>query len=165
MLAVARRYLKNEEDARDAVQDAFASAFRAMERFEGGSKLSTWLHRIVLNASLMRLRSQRRKPEESIEELLPRFLEDGHLERPTSGWRAGADHLMESAETRTAVRRAIEALPDSHRAVILLRDIEGFDTQETARELGISLDAVRTRLHRARLALRELLEPHFRRSE
>jgi RNA polymerase sigma-70 factor (ECF subfamily) len=82
LLAVARRLLRSEEDARDAVQDAFISAFRAIDRFEGGSRLSTWLHRIVVNAALMKLRSQQRKPETSIEDLLPRFLEDGHFAEP-----------------------------------------------------------------------------------
>ena len=79
MLAVARRFLPVEEDARDAVQDAFLSAFRSIDRFEGHAQLSTWLHRIVVNASLMKLRTRRRHPEQSIEELLPGYLEDGHL--------------------------------------------------------------------------------------
>jgi RNA polymerase sigma-70 factor (ECF subfamily) len=165
MLAVARRYLRNDEDARDAVQEAFASAFRAIGSFEGDSQLSTWLHRIVVNACLMRLRTRRRKPEESIEDLLPGFLEDGHLSEPTSGWRAPADELLESRESRQLVRGAIDALSESYRTVLLLRDIEGFDTARTARELGISPGAVKTRLHRARLALRGQLEEHFRRSE
>ena len=86
MLAVARRYLGNEEDARDAVQDAFLSAFRAIDRFEGEAKLSTWLHRIVVNACLMKLRTRRRRPEGKIEDLLPRFLEDGHQAEPAAIW-------------------------------------------------------------------------------
>jgi len=164
MLSVARRYLRNEEDARDAVQEAFTSAFRAIGSFEGGSRLSTWLHRIVVNACLMRLRTRRRKPEESIEDLLPDFLEDGHMADPTPGWRAPADELLESGENRLVVREAIARLPETFRTVLLLRDIEGFDTATAARELGISPGAVKTRLHRARLALRGQLEEHFRRS-
>ena len=78
LLAVARRYLRSEEDARDAVQEGFVAAFRSIARFQGGSSLSTWLHRIVINACLMRLRSSRRRPETSIEELLPRFDGSGH---------------------------------------------------------------------------------------
>ena len=111
MLVVARRYLQTDEDARDAVQEAFVSAFRAIDRFEGGAQLSTWLHRIVVNACLMRLRTRRRKPEQSIEELLPRFREDGHLEAPTTGWRSGADRQLERSQTRAAVREAIDRLP------------------------------------------------------
>jgi len=165
MLSVGRRYLRNEDDAQEAVQEAFLSAFKAIERFEGGSLLSTWLHRIVVNACLMKLRTRRRKPEESIEDQLPGFLEDGHLTEPTPGWRARADDLLESGESRKLVRERIEALPEGHRTVLLLRDIEGYDTEQAAKELGISPGAVKTRLHRARLALREQLEPHFRRSE
>jgi RNA polymerase sigma-70 factor (ECF subfamily) len=165
MLSVARRYLRNEDDAQDAVQEAFLSAFKAIDRFEGVAQLSTWLHRIVVNACLMRLRSRRRKPEESIEDQLPGFLENGHLAEPTPGWRARADDLLESSEQRRLVRERIEQLPEGHRTVLLLRDIEGYDTQRTAIELEISPGAVKTRLHRARLALREQLEPHFRRSE
>ncbi len=165
MLSVARRYLRNEDDAQDAVQEAFLSAFKAIDRFEGEAQLSTWLHRIVVNSCLMRLRSRRRKPEESIEDQLPGFLENGHLAEPTPGWRARADDLLESSEQRRLVRERIEQLPEGHRTVLLLRDIEGYDTQRTAIELEISPGAVTTRLHRARLALREQLEPHFRRSE
>jgi RNA polymerase sigma-70 factor (ECF subfamily) len=165
MLSVARRYLRNEDDAQDAVQEAFLSAFKAIDRFEGEAQLSTWLHRIVVNSCLMRLRSRRRKPEESIEDQLPGFLENGHLAEPTQGWRARADDLLESSEQRRLVRERIEQLPEGHRTVLLLRDIEGYDTQRTAIELEISPGAVKTRLHRARLALREQLEPHFRRSE
>src|SRR5262245_53978629 len=78
LLAVARRYTRDEEEARDVVQSAYLNAYRSLASFEGSAQLSTWLHRIVVNAALMRLRSRRRKPEESIEPLLPAFLEDGH---------------------------------------------------------------------------------------
>jgi len=157
MLVVARRYLRNEEDARDAVQEAFLSAYRGIEAFEGGSQLSTWLHRIVVNACLMRLRTRRRKPEQSIEELLPKFLENGHMADPAERWKEGADRLMERAEHRAAVREAIDALPEGYREILMLRDNEEHDTDETAELLGISKGAVKTRLHRARLALRGLL--------
>ena len=162
MLAVARRFLSNEEDARDAVQDAFLSAFRAIDRFEGDAKLSTWLHRIVVNACLMKLRTRRRRPEGKIEELLPRFLEDGHQAEPAGQWQRGADALIESAENRELIRAAIDELPENYRTVLLLRDIEEYDTEQTARELGMTAAAVKTRLHRARQALRSQLDGHFR---
>jgi RNA polymerase sigma-70 factor (ECF subfamily) len=165
MLAIARRYLSVEEDARDAVQDAFLSAFRSIGRFEGNARLSTWLHRIVVNASLMKLRTRRRKPETPIDDLLPGFLEDGHLDEPASEWRELSDEALSRKETRTLIQRAVDQLPDSYRNVLQLRDIEGFDTEETARAMGISANAVKTRLHRARQALRGLLEPELRLSE
>lgn len=163
MLAVARRFLREEEDARDAVQEAFLNAFRAIDRFEGGSRVSTWLHRIVVNACLMRLRTRRRKPEEAIEELLPRYLADGHPERPASPWDDDALSRLERQEERSFVRAAIDELPDGYRTVLLLRDIEGLDTEEAAEALGMTRAAVKTRLHRARQALRTQLDAHFRR--
>ena len=164
MLAMARRFLPSEEDARDAVQDAFLSAFRSIGRFEGQARLSTWLHRIVVNAALMKLRTRRRKPEQSIEELLPGFLEDGHLARPAVEWRKPAEDPVEREQLRALLRDSIDQLPEGYRNVILLRDIEEFDTEETAKMLKLSAAAVKTRLHRARLALRGLLEPHLGRS-
>jgi RNA polymerase sigma-70 factor (ECF subfamily) len=161
MLAVARRLLPREDDARDAVQDAFLSAFRAIDSFAGDAQLSTWLHRIVVNAALMKLRRRRRKPEASVEDLLPGFLEDGHLSAPTPAWREEADVLLERSENRRLVRQAIERLPDIYRTVLVLRDIEGFDTEQTAAELGLTLAAVKTRLHRARQALKTQLDASF----
>ncbi len=161
MLAVARRFVRNEEDARDVVQEAFISAFRSIDRFAGEARVSTWLHRIVVNAALMRLRSRRRVSEESIEELLPRFQEDGHEVRPTHEWREDVHASLERDEVRAQVRQCIERLPETYRTVLLLRDIEELDTEEAARLLGVTSNAVKIRLHRARQALRTLLDPHF----
>ncbi len=167
LLAVARRFLRDEEEARDAVQECFLSAFRSIHNFEQGSRLSTWLHRIVINASLMRLRSRQRKPEEPIEDLLPQFQADGHqVNHPTPDWEGSAEALLARSETRSIVRAAIDRLPESYRAVLLLRDIEEMSTEEAARCLGVTQNAVKIRLHRARQALRGLLEPRFcRRAE
>ena len=165
LLAVARRFLRDEEEARDAVQEGFLSAFRSIDGFEQGSRLSTWLHRIVVNACLMRLRARRRKPEEPIEELLPQFDEDGHqVGHPTPEWEGSAETLLARSETRAIVRKAIDRLPDRYRAVLLLRDIEELSTEDAARLLDITANAVKIRLHRARQALRALLEPSFRRA-
>jgi RNA polymerase sigma-70 factor (ECF subfamily) len=156
MLAVARRMLRSEDDARDAVQEAFISACKAIADFQGDARLSTWLHRIVVNAALMRLRRQRRKPEESIDELLPHFDERGNwadVEQPCPT----PFELLDQAETRAVVRECIDRLPDSYRSVVVLRDIEELDTDETAAALGMSVAAVKTRLHRGRQALRTLL--------
>ena len=165
MLSVAKRMLRNEADAADAVQDAFLSAFRAIDRFEGGSRLGTWLHRIVVNAALMKLRTRRRKPEEPLDDLLPKFRDDGHLERPAQAWNQPADQALASEETRKLVLDRIAELPETYRTILLLRDVEDLDTEETAKALEISPGAVKTRLHRAHLALRELLDPHFRAEE
>jgi len=161
LLAVTRRILGSDEDARDVVQDAFLNAFRSVSRFEGNSKLSTWLHRIAVNAALMKLRTRKRKPEQSIETLLPAFLDDGHHEERFQSWDEPVDKVMERAETRQLVRTQIDALPESYRTVLVLRDIEGLDTEETAKMLGLTVNATKIRLHRARQALRSLLAPHL----
>ncbi len=162
MLAVARRMLGKEDEAQDAVQDAFLQAFKAIDRFEGQSKLSTWLHRIVVNATLMKMRKQKRRHERSIEDLMPRYQDDGHRHDAGPAWTVTAEELATSEEHRQLVRTYIEELPADYREVVMLRDIEQMDTQETAEVLGIKPGAVKTRLHRARQALRELLDPLMR---
>lgn len=161
MLAVARRFFTDESDAHDAVQDAFLSAFRALDRFEGDARLSTWLHRVTVNACLMKLRTRRRRPEVSIDALQPKFADDGHPIEFASPWNPNPSAGIESRETAALVRDMIDRLPEDARAVILLRDVEGFDTALTAEMLGITEASVKTRLHRARLALRTLLDPHM----
>jgi RNA polymerase sigma-70 factor, ECF subfamily len=159
MLAVARRFLRTEEDSADAVQDAFLSAFRSVDGFEGNSALGTWLHRIVVNACFMRLRVQSRHREVRIDDLLPTFDETGHHSRPILPWEDHALARLSQAETRAHVRACIERLPELYREVLVLRDIKELDTEQTAQHLGINAGAVKTRLHRARQALRTLLEP------
>jgi RNA polymerase sigma-70 factor, ECF subfamily len=162
MLAVAMRILRSEDDARDAVQTAYLSAFRSLKNFEGGCLLSTWLHRIVVNAALMKLRSRSRRPEESIESLLPTFLEDGHHSETFSRNDLPADALLEREQTRAAVRACIAQLPEHHRSILVMRDIEDVSTGEVASLLGITPNAVKIRLHRARQALATLLRREFK---
>jgi RNA polymerase sigma-70 factor (ECF subfamily) len=165
LLAVARRLLRNEDEACEAVQDAFVSAFRSCSRFEGASRISTWLHRIVLNACLMRLRTQRRRVEVSIDEWLPTFLQDGHHEAAFVDWSNDAQALIEQQETCARVRQCIDRLPDAYRSVLLMHDIEGVSIDEIAAALEVSPNAVHVRLHRARQALRTLLDPVFLRGQ
>lgn len=165
LLALTRRILGNEDDARDAVQDAFLLAFRSLDRFEGHSRLSTWLHRIAVNAALMKLRSRRRKREEPLEPLLPAYQDDGHHVEQFASWAEPADKLLERAENRAMVRRLIDKLPETYRTVLVLRDIEGLDTEETAKLLETTPNAVKVRLHRARQALRTLIAPNLRRAK
>jgi RNA polymerase sigma-70 factor, ECF subfamily len=161
MLAVAQRILRNEEDARDAVQSAYLSAFKSIGGFEGGCLLSTWLHRIVVNAALMKLRSSRRKAEESLEPLLPTYQDDGHHVEQFSQNDLPADALLEREEAKAVVRACIAQLPDRHRAILVLRDIEDVSNGEVAALLGITPNAAKIRLHRARQALTTLLRQEF----
>ncbi|MBV8357266.1 MAG: sigma-70 family RNA polymerase sigma factor [Deltaproteobacteria bacterium] len=160
LLATARHYLRSEADACDALQDAFVCAFKSIDTFKGDSQLSTWLHRIVVNSALMHLRAKRRCPEAdgiSIDELLPRFDTAGNWidERSHS---APAQVLFETSETRAMVRRCIDLLPDNYRIVLMLRDIEELATEEVANLLDVTPSNVKVRLHRARQALKTLLE-------
>jgi len=165
LLAVARRFVRHDEDAQDIVQSAYMSAFRALDQFEGNCQLSTWLHRIVVNTALMKLRSKRRRPEESIEDLLPAFQEDGHHVEQFADWTTPADELIERNETRATVRACIDRLPDNYRTVLLLRDIEERSTQDVADALSMTATAVKVRLHRARQALSTLLRHEYARPQ
>lgn len=159
MLATARRFFECEHEANDAVQDAFLSAFKSIHRFQGDSQLGTWLHRIVVNACLMRRRSSARRPCVSIENLLPTFDESGHHAQKINSYCASPCDALTTRESRQQVRDCIDSLADPYRTVLILRDIEQFDTDTTASLLNVSVAVVKTRLHRARQALRSLLEP------
>ena len=158
MLATARRLLGNEHDARDAVQQAFVSAFKSIAGFNGEARLSTWLHRIVVNAALAQIRSRRRRPELSMDGLLPRFDAAGRWAdgAEQSGW--SDEHSMHRQETRQMVRRCVDRLPEIYRTALVLRDIEELDTAEVAEMLAISPNATKIRVHRARQALKSLVE-------
>ena len=157
LLAVARRILNNDDEAREAVHQGFVSAFQSRAQFAGAARPSTWLHRIVVNKALDRLRARQRRPEASIEDLLPRFLPDGHHTERFAAWTDAIDDRIDRKRLAATVREAIDRLPESFRLVLLLRDIEEMSTDEAAAALGITPNAVKLRLHRARMALRTLL--------
>ena len=164
LLAVARRATRTEADAEDAVQEAFLSAFKAIGSFDGRSTLSTWLHRIVVNAALMKARRASTRRETSIEALLPTF-ENGHHSRSPRAWSgdgSGEDVTGEGGvgiERKRALWEAIARLPEEFRDVVLMRDVEQMESKAVAAALGISDALVRQRLHRARQALVRMLEP------
>jgi RNA polymerase sigma-70 factor, ECF subfamily len=161
LLAKARRYLRSEDDACDVLQDGFLCAFKSIGNFKGDShsQLSTWLHRIIINCAFMHLRTKKRRSEIAdveIDELLPRF-------DPAGNWMDGDSRSMsqvylEIFETKVTVRRCIEHLPDAYRLVLTLRDIDELDTEEVASLLGVTGNNVKVRLHRARQALKALIE-------
>jgi RNA polymerase sigma-70 factor (ECF subfamily) len=158
MLATARRFLGNEDDAHDAVQQAFISAFKSIDSFNEDARLSTWLHRIVVNAALMQMRSRRRRPEVPIDDLLPQFDEQGRWANDSEGSQWVDEHPMDRRQTSQMVRRCIDRLPEAYRSVLLLREIEELDTAEVAATLGVTQNAAKVRLHRARQALKTLIE-------
>lgn len=158
MMTIARRFMRCEDDCNDALQDAFISAFKALDRFQADSRLSTWLHSIAVNACLMKLRKDSSHKETSIEELL--FTMNWRGRYPRRDATIGDPSCeIETDETRTVVREAIDQLPDALRRVLLLRDIEEMDIAATAALLGTTENNVKWRLRRARKALGTLLEP------
>jgi len=148
--------------ADDCVQEAFIKAFRNIGGFEGRSSLKTWLHRITVNEALMKLRSVDRRREDPIDDLLPDF-DQNHcrIEPPWGGIPTPAE-LLERKSTRDLVGSKIQELPEDYRIVLQLRDIEEMTTAEVADMVGISESNVKVRLHRARAALKRLLEPILR---
>lgn len=159
MVVVARRLVQVEADAHDCVQEALLQLCRNIHRFEERSSVESWLHRIVVNTCLMKLRARTRQAETSLDDLLTKFDRYGNRVEPASRSVTTFDTDLEDRETRELVRQGIDQLPTPYRTVLILRDIEGYDTAETAAALDVTLGAVKVRLHRARSALRKILEP------
>jgi RNA polymerase sigma-70 factor (ECF subfamily) len=159
MLAAARRILPTDEDAQEAVQEAFLSAFKNMDRFQGESRVGTWLHRIAINSALMRLRTLKRR-EGRIEDLLPRYNDEGGFADVPDPWSEEGDARLLREEARDVVRARIEELPETFRVALLLRDIEQLTNEELAQSLGVTVNAAKIRVHRARQALRTLLDSY-----
>jgi RNA polymerase sigma-70 factor (ECF subfamily) len=160
-LRVIERILGNEAESQDALQDALLSMYRELASFSGASAFSTWGYRVCANQALMHRRKRVRRREDAIEDLMPRFQDDGH---PMPGENLlelseAAEALVnvERNELRERIQAGLDSLSDDQRAVFVLRDLEGWDTEDIAKRLGISRELVRQRLHRARLALRVLL--------
>lgn len=149
----------DEDDARDAVQETFGKVAESIQTFRGDSSVSSWLHRMVINLCISRLRARTSRQEVSIEELLPTFLDDGHRAEPSPPWPNNLDHAIQRETLCELVTHNIDRLPTSYRTVLMLRDIDGLCSKETAEVLSISVGSVKVRLHRARRALREMLDP------
>jgi RNA polymerase sigma-70 factor (ECF subfamily) len=151
---------RNKEDAEDAMQDAFMKAYSHLNTFEGGSRFYTWLVRIAANEALMRLRKRRAnqfsldEPIEGDDEIIPRDIED---------WGPSPEQRYAQSEMHEILNTVIDQLSPEFRVVFVLRDVEGLSTEETASTLGISVAAVKSRLLRARLRLRQKLDRYFRR--
>jgi RNA polymerase sigma-70 factor, ECF subfamily len=165
ILRLARHITQNQEDAEDVLQEAFLKAFTHLDRFEGGSRFYTWLVRIAVNESLMKLRKRRNGKEVSLDQ--PIETSDGdvqNLVREIAVWDDTPENRYSQAELRGILEGAVESLDPIYRTVFVLRDVEELSTEETAVALDLSIPAVKSRLLRARLQLRELLTKKFRRT-
>lgn len=162
LLATGRRILRDDALAEDCLQETFLKAFDNIGGFEGRSALGTWLHSILVNQALMKLRKIKRERHEQIDDLMPQFDSNAcRIEAPWS-YLATPAELLEQDQTRALVQSKIDQLPESYRIVLQLRDIEEFDTETVASMLDITPGAAKVRLHRARAALKVLLEPLLR---
>lgn len=162
LLATGRRILRDQSLAEDCVQETFIKAFERLDGFEGRAKFGTWLHSIMVNQALMKLRKLRPDKHETIDDLMPQFDADScRIEAPWSHL-ATPHEMLEEEQTRRLVQSHIEQLPETYRIVLQLRDIQEFSTETVSEMLNISQGAVKVRLHRARSALKTLLEPLLR---
>jgi RNA polymerase sigma-70 factor (ECF subfamily) len=156
----AKSVLENDADAEEAVQDAVLKAFLHINDFRGESKFSTWLVRITINEARMKLRKEHRRLYESLDE--PTADEQGdYWPRDFADWKEIPIEALQLKELRDALNKALASLEPKYREVMVLRDIQHFSVAETAQTLGISEENVKTRLHRARLRMRDALAPGF----
>jgi RNA polymerase sigma-70 factor, ECF subfamily len=157
---LTRKLMRDQQDAEDVLQETFISVYRSLRTFHGDSSFSTWLYRIATNASLMKLRA-RKAPSISLDE--PAESDgDGVMPREIADWEFTPEEALLRGEVRSQMETAVQSLPESLRTVFVLRDVEGLSVQETADVLNISVPNVKTRLHRARLLLRETLSIYFK---
>jgi RNA polymerase sigma-70 factor (ECF subfamily) len=158
---IAQHITQNREDAEDVVQDAFLKAYGNLSQFQGQSKFYTWLVRIAVNEALMKLR--RRRPERTVSLDQDVETDEDTIPREVADWSPNPEQQYNQAELRELLQKTIQGLPAGFRTVFVLRDVEGLSTEETAEALGLSIPAVKSRLLRARLQLRERLNKYFKR--
>jgi RNA polymerase sigma-70 factor (ECF subfamily) len=160
LFRIAQHITQNREDAEDVMQDAFLKAYEKLEQFQGNSKFYTWLVRIAVNESLMRLRKRRTGKMVSIDEDIA--TEEGSVPRDLADWAPDPEQNYSQEELAGILEKAWKGLPKGFRVVFELRDVQGLSTEDTAEALGLSIPAVKSRLLRARLQLRERLTRYFR---
>jgi RNA polymerase sigma-70 factor (ECF subfamily) len=155
LYSVAHRILGEAADTEEVIQDVFWTVYRKAKSFKGESQLSTWLYRLTVNAALGRIRRRKKKREVEYDEYLPKFQEDGHhLVRPVIDWSDTLDEKFARQEVHALLGKALDQLKPIDRSAVVLSDMEGLADKEVAAALGLTVSAVKTRLHRARLFLR-----------
>ena len=158
---LAMSILKNESDAEEAAQDVFMTVIRKVETFQGNSAFYSWIYRICVNTCLMRLRGKRRNETVSIEEFMPVFTDEGMHASPMDDWSKEVERDALNEELGQVIRKYTEELSEKYRVVFVLSDVEGLSNEETAKILGLTVPAIKSRLHRARLYLREQLSRYL----
>ena len=152
---------RNQMDAQDVTQEVLLTLFRKINMFQGKSAFSSWVYRIAVNASYMKLRSKKKEPNVSIDELMPSFNSAGFQQEKIQDWSENTESLLFTKETRDVINKAVDLLPEKEKVVFLLRDVEGLSSEKTGEILDLTVPAVKSRLHRARLFLRKKLSDYF----
>ncbi|MDA1258301.1 MAG: sigma-70 family RNA polymerase sigma factor, partial [Chloroflexi bacterium] len=152
---VAYRMMNSPDDADDVVQDAFISAYRAKDRFRGDAQVTTWLYRIAVNAALMRIRKEKRRVQMTAPE-------DSYLEHNVADWEDTPDKAALNSELSREINAKIALLPEDMRTAVVLRDVQGLSNIEAAEILDISISALKARLHRGRVSLRDMLSDYVK---
>ena len=152
---------RNQMDAQDVTQEVLLTLFRKINMFQGKSAFSSWVYRIAVNASYMKLRSKKKEPNVSIDELMPSFNSAGFQQEKIQDWSEDTESLIFTKETRHVINKAVDLLPEKEKVVFLLRDVEGLSSEKAGEILDLTVPAVKSRLHRARLFLRKKLSAYF----
>jgi RNA polymerase sigma-70 factor (ECF subfamily) len=158
---LARRMLGNDADAEDVTQDVLLQVVRKLNTFRGESQFPTWLHRVTVNAALSKRRQRAQRQERETPDPLDQFLDNGHHHAAVRPWAVDPEQEALDRETQQLIEQAITDLPENYRDVYVLADVEGLSNPEIAEILGLNVGAVKSRLHRARLLMRDALAPHF----
>jgi RNA polymerase sigma-70 factor (ECF subfamily) len=158
----AVRLMGSQEEAEEVVQDVFLAIYEKAQTFRGEAAFSTWLYRLTLNVALTRLRRKKRSREVHIEDYLPRFQDDGHHEvRPVVDWSQDVEAAVTNDDLRRVLQEALQQLSPLDKAVVVQSDLEGVSNAQIANALGLTVPAVKARLHRSRLFLRGTLATHL----
>src|SRR5262249_18563495 len=158
---LARRMLGSDADAEDVTQDVLLQVVRKLNTFRGESAFPTWLHRVTVNAALSHRQKRAAREEHRVHDPLDSYFEDGRHHAPVRRWTTQPEDQVLGRETHELIERAIAGLPEHYRDVFVLADVEGLPNAEIAAMLGLSVAAVKSRLHRARMLMRHSLAPHF----
>jgi RNA polymerase sigma-70 factor (ECF subfamily) len=158
---LARRMLGNDADAEDVTQDVLLQVVRKLDTFRGDASLTTWLHRVTVNAALAHRRKRTTREHREVHDPLEMFTENGYHVRSVRPWSVTPERQALRRETSELIEKSIRDLPELYRDVYVLADVEGLPNQDIGEMLGLSLAAVKSRLHRGRLLMRDALAPHF----
>jgi RNA polymerase sigma-70 factor (ECF subfamily) len=158
---IARRMLGNDADAEDVTQDVLLQVIRKLDTFRGDSQIATWLHRVTVNAALAFRQKRANRQKHEVHENGEAMLESASADSPVKRWNVGPEEPVLAEEQTRIIEKAIGTLPEPFRDVYVLADVQGLPNAEIADMLGLSVAAVKSRLHRARMRMRDSLAPHF----